>query len=58
MMIFMMQFIKVSVCHSLRSEEHFTILPLSAALVSPVADDAGGPQQQGQCQAHEASDGQ
>lgn len=43
---------------SLWSEGRFTILLLSAALVPLVADDTGGPQQQGQCQAHEADPAQ
>lgn len=42
---------------SLWGEGHFTIL-LSAALVPLVADDTGRPQQQDQCQAHEADPAQ
>ena len=54
-MIFMMQFIKVSVCLlSLQSDWHFTIFLLFAAAVSLVVDDIGRPKQQDQCQAHEA----
>ena len=36
----------------------FTILRLSAAPVPLVADDTGGPEQQEQCQAHEADPAQ
>lgn len=55
-----MQFIKVSVRPSIRRKGRFTILllPPAAALVPLVADETGEPQQQDECQTHEADPAQ
>lgn len=68
MIIFMMQFIKVSVLQEPPESEVifslfflillFTILPLCVSLVPLVVDEAGGAQQQHQRQTHEADTAQ